>query len=95
MEPRSCGISSNREEPTSPCYYLLSFARLGKILDLAMKIPDRKDGLTDVLQEIPTVTNKPATPTGTVRAEDGTLVTLDNKPQESWLLSLIRKSNRG
>lgn len=60
-----------------------------------MKVPDRKDALTDVVQEIPAAANKPATPPGTVRAEDGTLVTLGQKPKEGWLLSLIRRKSNG
>lgn len=60
-----------------------------------MKKPERKDGLTDIIQEIPAITNKPATPAGTVRAEDGSIVTLGQKPKEGWLLSIIRKKSNG
>lgn len=57
---------------------------------------EEKDNLTDLIEALPSIGNDPTIPPGTVRAEDGTIVTLGKKPSDGWLLSLIRKaSNQG
>lgn len=57
--------------------------------------PDRKDPLTDIVEAIPELSEQPETPPGTYVDDDGSLITLGDKPKEGFILSLIRKaSNR-